>query len=100
MKNAEEYFKALKEDSQLAAEFQTWMMDSNCEKEEEMFEAARRFAAEKGFEVSVQEFAERRTTALELSDDDLEEVSGGGFRSRLTHSLKVFLVNYIPIIKI
>lgn len=102
MKDASEFLNNLKEDSQLACELEKYLADIGDESEDALIEATCRFAHEKGYELKPDDIAGGKEKPVEIGDDELELVNGGGFLSRLTTGVKKFILNVleIPVIKI
>lgn len=96
MKNAEQFLKDLKENRELA-EGLTEVLAS-AETEDEALEKIVGFANENGYEVRKEELNIKQST--ELSDEELELVSGGGYLSRLKRWILLNIVGPENVIKI
>lgn len=102
MKNTQEFLDELKKNRELTEELADFLIETKTQNQDLLLEATSRFAEEKGYDFHTNELIPARTGSFELSDDDLDQISGGGFLSRLTGGLRKFFVGTlgVPIIKI
>lgn len=98
MKNAEEFFKDLKENKELADGLMAVLTLAKQESEDEAMAQILRFANENGYEIQAKDLKIKSGT--ELSDEELELVGGGGFLSRLTQFCLRNIVGPENVIKI